>query len=62
MYQPKVTPQRISLRSPNCRARLRADPKLLGRECTCPRCRSRVVVEVRHPSDADIYLIGTDER
>lgn len=51
----------ISLRCPQCKARLKASRQLVGKVCPCPQCRTRVVVQVPIPSDAEIALVGEDE-
>jgi hypothetical protein len=47
----------ISLRCPSCNARLRAARSLVGQTCPCPRCRTRVIVRLPLPSDADVNLV-----
>ncbi len=54
-------PQRLSLRCPGCGAKLRAPFALIGRVCPCPRCKYRVEVRPRVPSDADIALVIDDQ-
>ncbi len=51
----------LSLRCPGCKAKLRAPFPLIGRVCPCPRCKYRVEVRPRIPSDADITLVADDE-
>jgi len=48
---------RLSLRCPGCRAKLRAPRSLLGRNCPCPRCRRHMVVRPAAPADADVVLV-----
>jgi hypothetical protein len=56
--QPTRNGETISLRCPQCSARLRAPRQLLGRICPCPRCRHEIVVRVPVPSDSDVALVG----
>lgn len=51
---------RISLRCPGCNAKLRAPLALAGRTCTCPGCKTRVVVRVPAPTDSDVALVPLD--
>jgi uncharacterized paraquat-inducible protein A len=53
--------QHLSLRCPACNAKLRAPFALIGRVCPCPRCKYRVEVRPRVPSDADVALVTDDE-
>jgi hypothetical protein len=57
-----TTADRLTLQCPQCQARLRASRQLVGRECPCPRCRTRVLVRLPVPSDADIALTPDDTR
>jgi predicted Zn finger-like uncharacterized protein len=57
MQPPNSTDDRISLRCPNCQARLRTSRRQIGQNGTCPRCRHRLVVRPHIPSDADIALV-----
>jgi len=48
---------RLSLRCPGCRAKLRASRALLGRSCPCPSCKRPIVVRLPIPSDSEVYLV-----
>jgi hypothetical protein len=52
----------VSLRCPQCDARLRASRQLVGATCPCPRCRYRIVVRLPVPSDADVFLVDDGKR
>jgi len=49
--------ERLTLRCPGCRAKLRASRALLGRSCPCPQCKRPIVVRLPIPSDAEITLV-----
>jgi DNA-directed RNA polymerase subunit RPC12/RpoP len=62
MQQPTPSDDRISLRCPNCQAKLRTSRRQIGQRRACPRCRHRLVVQPPIPSDADVALVGHEVR
>ena len=51
----------LSLRCPSCEAKLRAPLVLIGRMCSCPRCKYRVQVRPPTRSDAEVALVLEDD-
>ncbi len=51
---------RISFLCPNCKARLRAAPRLAARCLPCPGCRSQVTVPLQAPPEQAPLLVFDD--
>jgi hypothetical protein len=45
---------------PHCGARIKAPFQLVGKVRDCPRCKHRLIVQLKPPEDAGPVLLGDD--